>query len=161
MVRAYWQIGCLIVGREQEGQERAEYGKTVLGEILKRLASEFGRGFSVQSLRNMRQFYTTFSRRSALGSESSVTAELVSPQHFEKCSALRSELTWTHYKMLMRVEEPEVREPFAADDGTQEQAGTPAQEEERETQEEGPTEGCGERRSPSVHCVRGFRGGPS
>lgn len=88
MVRAYWRIGCRIVENEQQGRERAAYGKAVLKELSHRLTREFGKGYSIQSLRNMRQFYMTFSKR----------------------SALRSELTWTHYKMLMRVDKPEARE---------------------------------------------------
>ena len=88
MVHAYWQIGYLIVEDEQGGEERAEYGKGVLEELSKRLTIEFGKGYSVQTLRNIRQFYTTFSKR----------------------SALRSELTWTHYKCLMRVENEKARE---------------------------------------------------
>ena len=70
MVRAYWQIGYLIVEHEQAGQVRAEYGKAVLRGLSDRLTQEFGRGYSIQALRNMRQFYRTFSKRSALRSES-------------------------------------------------------------------------------------------
>jgi predicted nuclease of restriction endonuclease-like (RecB) superfamily len=88
MVQAYWQIGQLIVENEQGGEERAEYGKAVLEELSKRLTIEFGKGYSIQTLRNIRQFYTTFSKH----------------------SALRSELTWTHYKCLMRVENEKARE---------------------------------------------------
>ncbi len=88
MVQAYWQIGNLIVENEQGGDGRAEYGKGVLEELSKRLTLEFGKGYSVQTLRNIRQFYTTFPKR----------------------SALRSELTWTHYKCLMRVENKKARE---------------------------------------------------
>ncbi|MCP4155399.1 MAG: DUF1016 domain-containing protein [bacterium] len=87
MVQAYWEIGRLIVNNEQGGEERAEYGKAVLEELSKRLTIEFGKGYSIQTLRNIRQFYTTFSKR----------------------SALRSELTWTHYKYLMRVENENAR----------------------------------------------------
>ncbi len=110
MVRAYWQIGCLIVESEQKGQERAAYGRGVLKELSQRLVREFGKGYSVQSLRNMRQFYTTFSKRSALRSKSHDTVQLASHQYFKKCSALRSELTWTHYKLLMRVAKSEARD---------------------------------------------------
>ncbi len=110
MVRAHWQIGCLIVENEQQGRERAQYGQTVLKQLSQRLTRDFGKGYSIQSLRNMRQFYMTFSKRSALRSESRDSTQLLSSQHFEKCSALRSELTWTHYKMLMRVDKPEARE---------------------------------------------------
>ncbi len=88
MVQAYWQIGRLIVEDEQGGEGRAEYGKGLLEELSKRLTIEFGKGYSVQTLRNIRQFYATFSKR----------------------SALRSELTWTHYKCLMRVENEKARE---------------------------------------------------
>jgi predicted nuclease of restriction endonuclease-like (RecB) superfamily len=88
MVQAYWQIGRLIVEDEQGGEERAEYGKGVLKELSRRLTIEFGKGYSIQTLRNIRQFYTTFPKR----------------------SALRSELTWTHYKYLMRVENEKARE---------------------------------------------------
>jgi predicted nuclease of restriction endonuclease-like (RecB) superfamily len=88
MVQAYWQIGRLIVEDEQGGEERAEYGKGILKELSRRLTIEFGKGYSIQTLRNIRQFYMTFPKR----------------------SALRSELTWTHYKYLMRVDNEKARE---------------------------------------------------
>ena len=110
MVQAYWRVGCLIVENEQEGKERAEYGKAVLKELSHRLTREFDKGCSVQALRNMRQFYLVFSKRSAVRSESPGAIEPVADQQFEKYSALRSELTWTHYKSLMRVENDKARE---------------------------------------------------
>jgi predicted nuclease of restriction endonuclease-like (RecB) superfamily len=85
MVQAYWKIGCEISGAVGE---RAEYGKQLLQFLSEKLTAEFGKGFTVANLRNMRQFYQTFKNR----------------------YALRSELTWTHYRMLMRVEEPNRRE---------------------------------------------------
>ncbi|NGZ29567.1 MAG: DUF1016 domain-containing protein, partial [Magnetococcales bacterium] len=90
MVQAYWQIGRLIVEDEQGGLARAEYGKQVLEDLSRRLTEEFGKGFTPHNLRNFRQFYLTF------------------PES-EICYALRSELTWTHYRILMRVERPEAR----------------------------------------------------
>lgn len=110
MVRAYWQIGYLIVEHEQAGQVRAEYGKAVLRSLSDRLTREFGRGYSIQALRNMRQFYRTFSKRSAVRSESLQTTQLASSQHFDAYGVLRNELTWTHYKMLIRVENPDARQ---------------------------------------------------
>ena len=77
MVHAYWRVGYLIVENEQEGQERAEYGKAVLEELSHRLVREFGKGYSVQALRNMRQFYLIFSKRSAVRSKSSNAIEPV------------------------------------------------------------------------------------
>lgn len=87
MVEAYWNVGRMIVEEEQQGEERAEYGVFLIGELSRRLMKEFGRGFSEPSLWNMRQFY----------------------QYFPILSALRRELTWTHYKSLIRVENQKAR----------------------------------------------------
>jgi len=85
MVEAYWDIGQQI---ENAVGDRAEYGKGLLQYLSQQLTAEFGRGFTVANLRNMRQFYQTFENR----------------------YALRSELSWTHYRMLMRITEPNRRE---------------------------------------------------
>jgi predicted nuclease of restriction endonuclease-like (RecB) superfamily len=87
MVQAYWHVGRLIVEDEQGGEKRAEYGKRVLPELAKRLSAEFGKGFSAQSLWNYRQFYLEFSILS---------------------TAWR-ELSWSHFKMLMRVKNTQAR----------------------------------------------------
>ena len=87
MVEAYWQIGKSIV-KEQNGEERAEYGTGLLKELSKQMTQDFGRGFTVANLKNMRQFYLTF------------------PNGY----ALRSELSQTHYRLLMRVENDKARE---------------------------------------------------
>ena len=70
MVQAYWRIGMVIVEYEQEGESRAEYGKAVLEDLSKRLTYDFGKGYSVQNLRYMRQFYVLFRKRHALRGES-------------------------------------------------------------------------------------------
>ena len=93
MVQTYWHIGHLIVEHEQQGQERAEYGKKQLGQLSKRLQSAFGRGFDTTNLRNMRQLYLTFPLR----------------------DALRRELSWTHYRSLIRVENQQARDWYAAE----------------------------------------------
>jgi predicted nuclease of restriction endonuclease-like (RecB) superfamily len=85
MVGVYWEIGRQI---SDAVGDRAEYGKHLLQFLSEKLTAEFGKGFTVANLRNMRQFYQTFQNR----------------------YALRSELTWTHYRLLMRVEEPNRRE---------------------------------------------------
>jgi predicted nuclease of restriction endonuclease-like (RecB) superfamily len=87
IVESYWEIGELIY-KECGENERAEYGKRVLKYLSERLTQEFGKGFTIANLRNMRQFYLTFSKR----------------------YALRSELSWTHYRSIMRVENPSARE---------------------------------------------------
>ena len=88
MVQAYWQIGRLIVEDEQNGEARAEYGKKVLEELARRLTADFGKGFDASNLRYMRLFY----------------------QAFPKCDALRHELSWTHYRLLLRVENRDARD---------------------------------------------------
>ena len=91
MVQAYWHIGRLIVEQEQQGQQRAEYGKQQLKQLSERLQAEFGKGFDVGNLRKMRQFYLTF------------------PKHY----TLRSVLSWSHYRTLMRIENPAARQWYA------------------------------------------------
>ena len=85
MVQAYWNIGRCIVEYEQAGNVRAEYGKAVMQNLSKSLTAEFGKGFTETNLKYMRLFDQTF------------------PIHH----ALRAELSWTHYRMIMRVENPD------------------------------------------------------
>lgn len=88
MVQTYWQIGRLIVEDEQQGQARAEYGKGVLKNLSISLTAEFGKGFDVRNLRSMRNFFLNFPKR----------------------NALRTELSWTHYRTLLRVENEQARQ---------------------------------------------------
>ncbi len=88
MVQTYWSIGRLIVEDEFKGKERAEYGKRQLETIAKSLTEEFGKGFDARNLRKMRQFY----------------------QSFSKWDSVSTELSWTHYRRLMRIENQEARE---------------------------------------------------
>jgi hypothetical protein len=80
MVEAYWKIGRQIM-EAQEGQ-RAEYGTGLIKYLAERLTKEFGKGFTETNIRYMRQFYATFPIR----------------------HALRDELSWTHYRLLMRID---------------------------------------------------------
>ncbi|MDP1614270.1 MAG: DUF1016 N-terminal domain-containing protein [Methylococcales bacterium] len=57
MVQAYWQVGHSIVEHEQQGKERAKYGRQQLKILANQLSTEFGRGFDERNLRNMRAFY--------------------------------------------------------------------------------------------------------
>jgi len=82
LLLSYWQIGQLIVEDEQKGKERAEYGKFVLKNLSKKLTFEFGKGFDESNLRNMRSFFQAFPIR----------------------DAVRHELSWTHYRLLLRQE---------------------------------------------------------
>lgn len=91
MVEAYWHIGQQIVEEEQRGEDRATYGSYLIKELSLKLSREFGKGFSKQNLWNMRQFYS----------------------YFPILSSLRRELSWTHYKMILRVENKNAREWYA------------------------------------------------
>ena len=87
MVQAYWEIGRVIVEEEQRGSERAKYGKALIKELSQRLTRDYGKGFTESNLKYMRQFYLTF----------------------PNSHALRGELTWTHYRLLLKVEKEEAR----------------------------------------------------
>lgn len=87
MVEAYWQIGKCIVEHEQNGNNRAEYGKSVIKELSARLTKNFGKGFTATNLKYMRQFYITF----------------------PKGHAVSDQLSWTHYRMLMKVDNEKAR----------------------------------------------------
>ncbi len=88
MVQTYWEIGRLIVEDEQQGQARAEYGKGVLKTLSTALTNEFGKGFDVRNLSNMRSFY----------------------QAYPIWNAVRTELSWTHYRTLLKVENEQARQ---------------------------------------------------
>ncbi|AJY48602.1 PDDEXK nuclease domain-containing protein [Halomonas sp. KO116] len=88
MVQSYWEIGRLIVEHEQQGNSRAEYGKQQLQQLSQQLTERLGKGFDVRNLRNMRQFYQSFPKR----------------------NAVRTELSWTHYRTLLRVENAQARD---------------------------------------------------
>jgi predicted nuclease of restriction endonuclease-like (RecB) superfamily len=87
-VQTYWHIGRHIVEFEQGGLARAAYGKRLLPQLGQALSREFGKGFDASNLRYMRLFY----------------------QAFPKCDALRHELSWTHYRLLLRVSAPDGRQ---------------------------------------------------
>ncbi|MEQ1740477.1 MAG: DUF1016 N-terminal domain-containing protein [Methyloglobulus sp.] len=69
MVQTYWHMGRLIVEDEQQGQSRAAYGKQQLEQLSQALQTEFGKGFDVTNLRNMRRFYEVFPIRDAVSLE--------------------------------------------------------------------------------------------
>ncbi len=82
MLQAYWNVGREIVEEEQKGKDRAEYGNFLIKNLSAKLTKAFGNGFTKSNLHYMRQFY----------------------QKFEKVHALRGELSWTHYRLLVQVE---------------------------------------------------------
>ena len=106
IVETYWQVGRLIVEDEQKGQAKAEYGKAVLDSLSKRLSAEFGKGFDARNLRYMRQFYICFPE---LCADSPI--HHASGDELSIWNAVRSKLSWTHYRHLLKVENKEARTP--------------------------------------------------
>jgi predicted nuclease of restriction endonuclease-like (RecB) superfamily len=86
----YWKIGHLIVEDEQHGNAKAQYGKAVLKNLAQQLTIEFGNGFDESNLRNIRQFYLAFPIR----------------------DAVRHELSWTHYRIISRLDAEELRNQY-------------------------------------------------
>lgn len=87
MVEANWEIGKSIVDI-QGGNETTEYGSNLLSLLSKKLTSEYGKGFTITNLKYMRQFYLTFKNR----------------------HVLRDQLSWTHYRLIMKVENEKARQ---------------------------------------------------
>ncbi|HPA41647.1 MAG TPA: PDDEXK nuclease domain-containing protein, partial [Candidatus Hydrogenedentes bacterium] len=123
MTLAYWLIGREIVESVQGGEERAEYGKQVIDDLSARLTERYGKGFSVTTLQYFRKFYMAYSdRRPAIprpmGVESGAneripfpTRKELAPSQIRHPSGTQSgvgflaELSWSHYRVLMRVED--------------------------------------------------------
>lgn len=96
-VQTCWEIGRHIVEFEQKGEARAVYGKKLLNQLAQTLTREFGRGFDASNLRYMRLFYQAFPIR----------------------DALRHELSWTHYRLLLRIEDAQARQWYMNEAATQ------------------------------------------
>ncbi len=86
MVQAYWNIGRLIV-EAQGGKERAEYGEQFIKNLSNELTREFGKGFTATNLKTMRKFYFSF----------------------KNSHALRDQLSWTHYRLIIRIDDEKKR----------------------------------------------------
>lgn len=104
MVYSYYEAGRLIIDEEQNGNERAAYGKYILQELSGRLTEEFGRGFSYENLKLMRRFYMIYSKDMISGSAFSHSEQL--PINAE---GRRFYLSWSHYLILMRINDIEER----------------------------------------------------
>ena len=125
MVFTYFEIGRMIVEEEQNGKERADYGKQVLKGLSEQLTKEFGKGFSLSNLEQIRKFFLIYSKSETLlrisqiqnsqsvivESESTIPQSLI--EEFKKFDyhTLISffKLTWTHYIFLMRIEDENER----------------------------------------------------
>ena len=89
-VQMYWHLGKRIFEEEQQGKQRADYGTYLIKNLAKQLEPEYGRGFSVRQLERCRQFYRLF----------------------PIASALRTQLNWMQYKLLIAIDNPDKREYY-------------------------------------------------
>ncbi len=99
MVITYFEIGKMIVEEEQEGKERAEYGKQLTRGLSKRLSKEFGKGFSITNIQQMRSFYLIYQKQQTL----SVNSEK------QQMLSDKFDLSWSHYLKLMRIDDENER----------------------------------------------------
>jgi predicted nuclease of restriction endonuclease-like (RecB) superfamily len=95
MVLTYFEIGRMIVEEEQNGKERADYGSQLLSDLSNSLTQEFGRGFSITNLQQMRMFYNIYSKQQTLSAKSENSESL--SENFK--------LSWSHYLKLMRIDD--------------------------------------------------------
>lgn len=91
LVESYWQIGKRIMEEEQKGKNRADYGTYLIIQLATKLMTEFGKGFTERELRRMRQFYMRFPIR----------------------GTLRPELSWSHYRLIIRIEDQWARDYYS------------------------------------------------
>lgn len=100
MVEAYWSIGKRVVEEEQKGKGRAEYGANLIKNLSIALNAEFGKGFSIANLKNFRQFYLTF-------------------KDDQKGYTLCSQLSWSHIRLIMRLDNLKIREYYLKESKSQ------------------------------------------
>ncbi|PIE86877.1 MAG: hypothetical protein CSA03_03180 [Bacteroidetes bacterium] len=84
MVHTYYEVGKMIIEKEQSGKDRADYGKKLIINLSNVLTAEFGAGFSTTNLRQMRKFYLIYEKQQTLSAE--------------------FKLSWSHYLKLMRID---------------------------------------------------------
>ena len=110
MVNTYWQIGKRIVEQEQHGQNRANYGDYLITNLSRYLSDTFGKGFSEANLKNMRQFFVTFpefATHCVANSDSQFSTQRV------------ENLSWSHLRLIMRLESPQERDYYISEAGSQ------------------------------------------
>jgi predicted nuclease of restriction endonuclease-like (RecB) superfamily len=103
MVFAYYEIGRIIVDEEQDGKDRAEYSKQTIKQLSEKLISEYGKGFSIRNLEQMRKFYLTYSKTQT------PSAELQTPNF---------QLSWSHYLILTRIKKEAERKFYEIESQT-------------------------------------------
>lgn len=112
MVTTYFEIGRKIVEEEQDGKERADYGKQIIKQLSNVLTLEFGKGFSERNIEQMRQFYLVYSKPQTLSADFkniSQTSSAKSTNAISETPSRNFDLSWSHYLKLMRIDDENER----------------------------------------------------
>ncbi len=111
MVLTYFEIGKRIVEEEQQGKERAEYGKQLLKGLSDVLTNEFGKGFSVRNIERMRAFYFTYQNSATLlsNSQESISATPLAESQKGQSPSTKFPLSWSHYIKLIQIDNEDER----------------------------------------------------
>ena len=107
MVQTYFEIGRMIVEEEQQGKDRAEYGKGLLKGLSESLTNEFGIGFSIRNIEQMRKFYLTYSITQTVSADSKNKTQTPSAKFknaVQQTVPTNFQLSWSHYLKLMRID---------------------------------------------------------
>ena len=111
-----WLVGRRIVEQEQQGQERAQYGKHIVELASEALTAEFGKGYSIVNIKSFRKFYLTFNNlligqtMSAQSGNGLTIKGLTVSAELELAKMLPSNLSWSHYERLMRIKNEDERD---------------------------------------------------
>lgn len=120
-VTAYWLIGRELVEAIQQGEQRAAYGQALIARLAEQLTARYGKGFSAANLKNFRQFYLVYADRILSPPNRESAAPIRYPVGSESLDlpvdhppggewpAFDPQLSWSHYRALMRVDKPEAR----------------------------------------------------
>ena len=89
-VQMYWKLGKRIFEEEQHGKKRADYGAYIVKSLAEKLEAEYGSGFGIRQIERARQFFLLY----------------------PIASAVRTQLNWSQYKMLIAISDPDKREYY-------------------------------------------------
>jgi len=109
IVVTYYEVGRMIVEREQQGQKRAQYGAKLIKGLSEYLTQHFGRGFSVANLKNIRKFYQLYSSSNLSEKSQSLISLFDKDMQIGQSLIGKFKLSWTHYLILIRIENEAVR----------------------------------------------------
>lgn len=102
MVETYYKVGGLIIEFEQQGETRAKYAASTLKDLSVKLTKEFGKGFSVDNLENMRKFYMAYKISETLSRKSPSKSIIQKSETLSR--KFNFKLSWSHYLLLLRIE---------------------------------------------------------